>query len=370
MASRKVLHLTYDMRIGGTEMVIKNLVEGEALAKFDIGILCIEPKLGPFGELLKKQGVSVENLFWQGGFDLKLIKAIRAKIKRDQIDILHCHQYTPWVYGVLAAAFTKTKVIFTEHGRFYPDSSSWKRRFINPLLLAITNKVTSISKATKVALTEYEFVPAKRIEVIYNGIKGLIHDAQLSADVRQKLGITEQNVLFGTVARLDPIKNQTMMIQAFAKVLERHSHCRLVIVGDGEERDKLEQLVDELAIRDEVIFTGYITEPVNYISAMDAFLLSSLSEGTSMTLLESLSLGKPCIVTDAGGNAEVVEHDMVGWVSPNNDMMAFSANMNKFVEQSEVHRQQFSRQCKIRFSELFEDSVMQSKFVDLYEQLD
>lgn len=370
MANRKVLHLTYDMRIGGTEMVIKNLVEGEALAEFDIGILCIEPKLGPFGELLQQQGVSVENLFWQGGFDLNLIKAIRAKIKQQNIDILHCHQYTPWVYGVLAAAFTKTKVIFTEHGRFYPDSSSWKRRFINPLLLAITNKVTSISKATKVALTDYEFVPAKRIEVIYNGIKGLVHDPKIRVDIRQELGVADQDVLFGTVARLDPIKNQTLMIRAFAKVLELHSHCRLVIVGDGEEREKLEQLVDELEIREAVIFTGYITEPVNYISAMDAFLLSSLSEGTSMTLLESLSLGKPCIVTDAGGNAEVVEHDKVGWVSPNNDMMAFSANMKQFVELSEAQRQQYNIQCKARFNELFEDSVMQNKFVELYEQLD
>jgi len=136
---KKILHITYDMRIGGTEMVIKNLIEGKGNSSFEQSILCIEAPIGPFGKMLKEKMVTINVISRQDGFDITLIKKIRHYIKQHEIDILHCHQYTPWIYGVLAAAFSNVKVIFTEHGRFYPDSSSWKRKIINPLLILFTD---------------------------------------------------------------------------------------------------------------------------------------------------------------------------------------------------------------------------------------
>lgn len=319
------------MRIGGTEMVIKNLVEGIDKTKFDVEILCIEPKLGPFGEQLTEKGIKITNLHWLGGFDTRLIKRIRQYIKQNKIDVLHCHQYTPWVYGTMAAAFSKAKVIFTEHGRFYPDSSSWKRKFINPVLLAFTDHITAISKATKQALVDFEYIPAKKIEVIYNGIKPLIADENKVKQLREQYEIPADEKILGTVARLDPIKNQTMMIEAFSMVLKECPNTYLFIVGDGEEREKLENLVDRLHIRCNVIFTGYIAKPVNYIALFDIFLLSSLSEGTSMTLLEAMSLGKPSVVTDAGGNPEVIESGVSGLISTNNHALKYSQNILKAI---------------------------------------
>lgn len=352
--TKKILHLTYDMRIGGTETVIKNIIEGFAEmqsqeasqngandkdnTKFEMSVLCIESPLGPFGQQLVESGVSVTNLNWQGGFDTKIIKQIRQYIKTHDIDVLHCHQYTPWVYGALAAAFTKTKVIFTEHGRFYPDSSSWKRKFINPVLLKFTDHVTAISKATKQALVDYEFIPENRIEVIYNGIKPLVADENKAQQIKRELSIPNDAKVLGTVARLDPIKNQTMMIEAFAMAQKECPNSYLVIVGDGEERQKLESLVDELNIRENVKFTGYIAKPVNHIAMMDVFLLSSLSEGTSMTLLEAMSLGKPCVVTDAGGNREVIIDQVNGFVSENNNESAFAVNLSLALKSDSIEK--------------------------------
>ena len=152
MKAIKVTHLTFDMRIGGTEQVIKNLVENSDPQQVEMSVLCIESPIGPFGDVLMKKGVSVTAFARAQGFDRSLIKKIRHYIQHNNIDVLHCHQYTPWVYGVLAAVATKTKVVFTEHGRFYPDSSSWKRKLINPILHRFTNATTAISKATKEAL--------------------------------------------------------------------------------------------------------------------------------------------------------------------------------------------------------------------------
>ncbi|MBW8191622.1 glycosyltransferase family 4 protein [Neiella marina] len=365
MAKLKVLHLTYDMRIGGTEMVIKNIIEGSAPDKVEMSIFCIESPLGPWGKELQQSGTAIFCHERQPGFDRSLIKAIRQHLKRQQIDIIQCHQYTPWVYGALAALGLKTKIIFTEHGRFFPDCSSWKRRLINPWLVRATDAVTAISKATKQALVEFEFIPERKIEVIYNGIHRLRLDASAVQATKESLGIPDDAKVVGTVARLDPIKNQVMMVKAFRKVLEKAPNTYLLIVGDGEMRETLGQLVEELSISRQVIFTGYISAPANYIATMDLFLLSSLSEGTSMTLLEAMSLGKPCVVTDAGGNAEIIEHQANGLVSANDDIDDFAQKLAQILSDPTM-AQKMSQNAFKRFDDLFTNRQMNLAYQGLY----
>lgn len=362
----KVMHITYDMRIGGTEMVIKNLIEGNIDTSIEMSIFCIESPLGPWGQELQSEGVSVAKKARKPGFDQDLIKAIRRHIKDNNIDIVHCHQYTPWVYGTMAAAFTKTKVIFTEHGRFYPDSSSWKRKIVNPLLALMTNHITSISEATKQALVTFENLPSSRIKVIYNGIKSLNVETNAIADIKHELNLESASVIFGTVARLDPIKNQIMMINAFSEVLKTLPTAKLLIVGDGEMWKNLHELVESLGISSAVIFTGYIAKPANYIGAIDIFLLSSLSEGTSMTLLEAMSLGKPCVVTDAGGNSEVIAHDSTGYVVENDNEQDFASAMLSLATQNHVY-EKFSAASVERWVKQFSCDVMNKQMLQVYK---
>lgn len=365
----KVMHVTYDMRIGGTEMVIKNIIEGNADTNIEMSIFCIEAPLGPWGEELRESGVPIAIHERKPGFDLSLIKALRHHITANNIDVVHCHQYTPWVYGAIAAAFTKAKVIFTEHGRFYPDSSSWKRRFVNPFLLTLTNKVTTISLATKTALVDYEFIPENAIEVIYNGIQPLNVNKIDAEKLKTNYQLTEKSIIFGTVARLDPIKNQRLMVSAFARLLKSHPDAALVIVGDGEERLALEKQVNELDIQDSVRFTGYISNPVNMIEIMDVFLLSSLSEGTSMTLLEAMSLRKPCIVTDAGGNKEIIVNNQNGLVSSNNDEYDFLSKLEFMADNKSKLLSEMGEKAYTIFSDKFHSEKMIKKYRVIWRNL-
>ncbi|GEA02398.1 N-acetyl-alpha-D-glucosaminyl L-malate synthase [Alteromonas sp. KUL17] len=364
----KVMHVTYDMRIGGTEMVIKNIIEGNTDVNIDMSIYCIEAPIGPWGEEVAKSGVSITTHERRPGFDTSLINALRKHIRENNIDILHCHQYTPWVYGALAAAFTKTKVIFTEHGRFYPDSTSWKRKLVNPLLLALTSKVTAISKATRDALASYEFIPSNKVDVIYNGIKPLMVKQNDVDALRTQLGFNENDIILGTIARFDPIKNQLMMINAFADVAKDQDAIYLLLVGDGEMREMLQQEVDRLGINDKVVFTGYIAKPANYLALMNVFLLSSLSEGTSMTLLEAMSLGKPCAVTDAGGNAEVITHNFNGLVADNDNKNAFAAAISLLTQHHEM-RENFGKNAVEKFEAQFSAQKMNEAFRVQYNNL-
>lgn len=413
MKQTHIMHITYDMRIGGTEMVIKNIIDGLTQPKsdtnrhsendidhdsqasasrhsrdhlvghpeslepqlnhdgdenFKMSVLCIESPLGPFAEELQNNGIEFFELNRQPGFDTNLIRQIRRTIKSNSVDIIHCHQYTPWVYGVIAAAFTNTKVIFTEHGRFYPDSGTWKRKLINPILNLFTDQVTAISKATKQALIEFENIPKKSIDVVYNGIAPLEVDSAAVEKLRAELGIPEGNTILGTIARFDSIKNHTMMLKAFSLVLEEQPNSTLIIVGDGEERENIEACIKPLNLAQHVILTGYQTRPHNYLALMDIYLLSSLSEGTSMTLLEAMSISKPCVVTDAGGNPEIVIDGENGFVTPNDNAQKFAQGIINILE-STVSTSQFGQASKSRLDSHFSAMNMNKQYRSLYNQV-
>lgn len=363
----RVMHVTFDMRIGGTEMVIKNIIEGNTDANIEMSIYCIEAPLGPWGEELKASGTPIAVEERQPGFDKSLISKIRKHIKDNNIDILHCHQYTPWVYGTLAAAFTKTKVIFTEHGRFYPDSSSWKRKLVNPVLNTFTSAVTAISEATRDALVVFECIKKSDINVVYNGIKPLEPSTSELSALKTSLGLPKNALVFGTVARLDPIKNQSMLIEAFAEGEKCIEEAYLLIVGDGELMNSLSQQVARLGLQHKIIFTGYKPNPTNYLAIMDVFLLPSLSEGTSMTLLEAMSIGKPCIVTNAGGNPEIIAHLKTGLVTANDNQDELREALIT-ISESENMRTSFSKNAIARFHELFHVNKMMAQYSKIYKK--
>ncbi len=365
---KRIMHLTFDMRIGGTEQVIKNLIEGSDKTRFEMSVFCLEQPLGPFGEMLVEQGIEVSGLNRQPGFDISVIKKLRKHLKNNKIDVLHCHQYTPWVYGTLASQGLDIPIIFTEHGRFYPDRTSWKRFLINPLLARLTSRITAISKATKEALIDFEFIPRYRISVIYNGISPLALSPEVSANLKSELGIDQGYPVIGTIARFDPIKNHRMMFQAFKKVLQTYPNVYLLIVGDGDEKANLVKLVDDLKIANRVIFSGYIDNPSRHLEIMDIYLLSSLSEGTSMTLLEAMSLSKPCIVTDAGGNPEIIENNLNGIVTANGDAQQFAAAIRTLLDDENLRKKLGNASHDI-FLRKFSATAMCRAFEKLYESV-
>ena len=308
----RVLHITFNMGIGGTEQVIRQLVQGMTSEGVKSEILCIDGHIGPIGEALQQSGVPVHKLARKQGFDWSLIKAIRKRLREGRFDVVHCHQYTPWMYGWLAALPTRTKVVFTEHGRFYPDRYRYKAMLINPVMALFTPSIVAISEATKDALVKYVFIPRHKIQVIYNGIAPLVRDNDEAQKVRDSLGIPRDAFVVGTVSRLDPVKNQVMMLRAFKQFSEKQPDSYLLMVGDGPDKAKLVSLAEEYGISARVIFTGFINSPVHYLAAMDVFLLSSHTEGTSMTLLEAMSLEVPAVATRVGGNPEIIEDDVTG----------------------------------------------------------
>lgn len=366
MPARHILHITYDMRIGGTEQVIRNLVEGLDPQRYRSSILCIDGAIGPWGRQLAAQGVEHFCLRRRPGFDLQLIAAIRRLLLRERVDLVHCHQYTPYTYGWFGSLLTGKPVLFTEHGRFYPDVSSRKRRLANPLLQCRTAAITAISDATRQALVQYENFSGDRIAVIYNGIadKRQANDSSL----RTELGFDGDALVLGTISRLDPIKNQRMLLKAFARAYAAAPHLRLLIVGDGPLREELQALAGELGIAAAVIFTGFQANPQDYLSIMDIFLLPSLSEGTSMTLLEAMSFSKPAIATAVGGTPEIIEHERTGLLIANQDETGLVAAIARLASDNAL-RETLGRAARQSYEQRFTLAAMTSEYEKLYDRV-
>lgn len=361
----RILHLTHDMGIGGTEQVICQLISNLD-EQYECDIACIDGTVGPLGQQLKQQGIRFSVFDRQPGFDLALIGNIRKLLRENSYDIIHCHQYTPYVYGILAAMFGPAKVVFTEHGRFHPDSYSWKRRLVNPLLGWCTDSIVAISAATARALSHYEWFSARAIDVIYNGIDP-DSDSQ-PKQLRGELGIPADHVVFGTIARFDPIKNIPMMIEAFATVHQEHKNTTLLLVGDGDEREKLELLVEQSGLKHAVVFTGYQEDTASFMAMMDVYLLTSFSEGTSMVLLEAMSSGTSSIVTAVGGNVEIIEHDVNGMIVESEDVPALAGWMSQLAVDS-VLRQRLGEAATVVFNERFSVATMSSRYSETYHRV-
>lgn len=364
----RVLHVTFDMGIGGTEQVIRELVTHLPASEFTHRVVCIDGRVGPIGEQLQQQGIDVEALKRASGFDRYMIASIKARIREYRIDIVHCHQYTPWVYGLLAALGTGARVVFTEHGRFYPDRYRYKALLINPVMALLTNAIVAISSATRDALGRYEFIPKRKVQIVYNGIEGWSADLEQAARVRRELGIPSEDPVLGTIARLDPVKNQTMMLEAFAGVLNTHPNAWLLMVGDGPDRDRLEALAEQLDITGRVKFVGFKNQPIAYLSAMNGFLLSSHTEGTSMTLLEAMSLGIPTVATRVGGNPEIIDNERTGLLTPAGDAAAFQAAIVRLLDDP-ILAQSLSEAAIQRFKRDFSVQSMQASYAGLYRRI-
>ena len=364
----KILHITFDMALGGTEQVIKQLVENTPPDRIEHHIFCLEGEIKELGQLLISKGYIIHKYQRKKGFDLSLVIYLRRLITQEQYDVVHCHQYTPFVYGVIASIFKHSKVIFTEHGRFYPEVLKPKRKFINPVLSLFTNKITAISKATAKAVIDFEYMPQRKVQVVYNGLKLDVDKLKVThsiLDLRDFLKVPKGAFLFGTIARLDPIKNHLMLIKAFAELCKNDNTLYLVIIGDGPMMAEIHILVTNLNIENNVILTGFIVEPQKYLLAMDVFLLPSFSEGTSMTLLEAMACGISPIVTNVGGNPEIVENDVSGLIVESDVQHELVAAMSKLLVDQRF-RIKISEAAVERFKSTFKENHMVKNYMKIY----
>ncbi|PHR94618.1 MAG: glycosyltransferase [Blastopirellula sp.] len=312
-SSPSLCHVLHTMNVGGAEILAKQYAL-RAADGFNVVFACLD-ELGELGSGLRDAGFTVEVIGRKPGFDMRCVWNLSRMFKKYDVKAIHAHQYGPFLYSAIARRLSGSPpILFLEHGRAYPDYRRPKRVFANRFLLCKKDRVAAVGEDVRQALISYEGISGDRVEVVYNGIDLSAYDSQrkLRNEVRQELQYDDDDQIVIQVARLNHLKDHVTAIRAIGKLSQEFPKLKLLLAGDGEERHSLEQLINELNLEDKVQLLGSRNDVPRLLQAADMFLLSSISEGIPLTLIEAMASGLPCVSTDVGGTSEVIDHEKNG----------------------------------------------------------
>jgi glycosyltransferase involved in cell wall biosynthesis len=324
----RVLQVVLQLDPGGTERLVVELAT-RLRERMAMAVCCLDAP-GAWAAQLESAGVPVVALHREPGFRPTLAFKLARLARRLDIDVLHCHHYSPFVYGRLAACLRPAcRVIYTEHGRLSDAPPSRKRRVVSPLLAAGVDQLVSVSHDLRSHLLR-EGMPS-RMRVVWNGIDpGEGPSLPRRQAARAALGVDATAFVVASVARLDAVKDLTTLIRAVAEARQSAPALRLILIGDGAERPQLDEVVRRERVSDNVRFMGHRDDSRALLAGADLYANSSTSEGISLTILEAMAAGLPVVATRVGGTPEVVLDGQTGRLVDARDPSAMAAALVEF----------------------------------------
>jgi glycosyltransferase involved in cell wall biosynthesis len=304
--SPRVLQVVLSLGTGGTERLVIEICK--RLSPFTSAVCCLDEP-GAWAGQLTSRGIEVLSLGRRPGFHPSLGYRLARIARERRADVLHCHHYSPFVYGQIAAlAASPLRVVFTEHGRLSDAAPSRKRRLVNPMLGRLAEGIYAVSDDLRRHMVAEGF-PAERVAVIRNGIDPGTAPAPADRDrARRLLGLAPDAFTIGTVARFDPVKDLTTLLDAFIALRAAVPRAQLVLIGDGPDRQRLERHACDAGVAQAVHFGGYRGDARRLLPGLDVYVNSSITEGISLTILEAMAAGLPVVATAVGGTPEVVSN--------------------------------------------------------------
>lgn len=264
--------------------------------------------------------------------DLVTIWKVYRLIRRLKPDIVHTHTAKAGFVGRVAAWLAGVPVIVhTFHGHVFQGyfSPTMTRVFINleRMTARMSGTVITLTEGLRRELAEqYRITDSSHITVLPLGLDLAPFAAtpRKNGGFRRQYNIPADAPLIGIVGRLVPVKNHNLFVEAAAKVRAQRPDARFVIVGDGEQRAEIEAQVAALDLRDAVTFTGWIQDVAPVYADLDVNVISSLNEGTPVSVIESLAAGCPVVATAVGGLPDLLDQGALGTLTPSGDADALA----------------------------------------------
>jgi glycosyltransferase involved in cell wall biosynthesis len=361
-----VCQLLHTLNVGGAEVLAARLAR-RLRDQFRFLFVCLD-ELGTLGEQLREEGFPVEVVERRSGVDWRCPWRISRLLGRYNVDLVQAHQYTPFFYALCARmVYRRAPILFTEHGRHQPDYPRRKRILANRLLLGRRDRVVAVGEAVRQALIVNEGLPPGRVEVVYNGIDTCTfgRDEARREPVRRELGLDRDNFVILQVARLDYLKDHATAVHTMSRVVAKVPRARLVLVGQGPEETTIRTLVEREGLEDKVLFLGLRQDVARLLQAADVFLLTSISEGIPLTLIEAMAAGLPIVCTNVGGTSEVVGDGETGYLAPAKDEERLAACLAKLANDPGL-RQHLGTAGQQRAREVFDEPQMAARYAEVY----
>jgi sugar transferase (PEP-CTERM/EpsH1 system associated) len=367
----RIMHVVDSLGKGGLENGLVNVVNRLDPARFEHVVITMRG-LGPNEDRLPRDRVQIECLGTPKGSHIQVGALVRA-IRKFEPDVVHSRNW-----GAIEAVFAgrwagSCAVVHSEHG-LESDAmrrEPWRRRCLRRLGYELASRVFSVSYQLRDLHSRRTGFAAHKIGVIHNGVDNsrFFPDAAARAFVRRDLGLAEHEFCIGCVGNLLPVKDHMTLLKGAAALAGRCRNWRLLMIGEGTERPRLEAFVNaHPEWRKHVSFLGLSNRVPELLNAMDVYVLPSIAEGISNSLLEAMASGLPVVATVTGGNPEVVVDGESGLLFPVGDSGSLADRL-LLLEGSRDMRLQLAQQAVRRIREAFSIDSMIQEYGRLYESL-
>jgi glycosyltransferase involved in cell wall biosynthesis len=348
----KILRIIARLNIGGPAIHTILLTAGLNNERFESTLVAgVEGKYeGNMLDLAAAKGVKPiiipqlrRNIDPVGGF-IALVKIYRL-IRRGKPHIVHTHTATAGLLGRLAARLAGVPVILhTFHGHvlrgYFGPIQSKVLVCMERSLARLSDRIVTVSEGQRRELAEYGIAPLEKISVVPLGfeLEDLLACESHRGELRRELGMADDNKLVGIVARLVPIKNHRLFLQAAKAVAETMPQARFLVVGDGELREELEAYAHDLGLDGKAIFTGWRRDLPRLYADLDVVALTSINEGTPVSLIEGMAAAVPVVATAVGGVPDVVVDGETGYLVQEEDVQGMAEAIIELLKNPEKAR--------------------------------
>lgn len=372
MMQKHVVHLVYAFDTGGMENGMVNLFNNMPHSDYRHTVIALTGFTG-FRKRITAQQVDFRALNKKPGNDPGMFVRLYSMLKELKPDILHTRNLAALEGQFVGALSGVSARVHGEHGRDNPadlSGKNWKYNSIRKAARHFVHEYICVSRDLKAWLHHSVGVAEKHIHQIYNGVdtqrfrpRNLNEPGDFPAGFA-----TNDSFVIGTVGRMTPVKDHVTLIQAFSAIAGIIPKARLVIVGDGSERKRCQQLSSDLGISDMVWFPGERNDVPCLMQSMDVFVLPSISEGISNTILEAMASGLPVIATRTGGNVELVEEGHTGLLTPVGDVHKLALALIDFYKADDMRRE-YGKNARSLVERTFSLSSMAAAYSNVYEQV-
>ena len=365
---KTVLHTIDTTGPGGAETVFIDLVTGMPADKYrSIAVIRTE---GWVCEELNRRGCKPLFMNNKGSFNLRYLKGLVDLVKREKVDLIQSHLLGSNVYCSLAGLITRKPVVATFHGAIdfgkKNKLSGIKYKAIN----AGADTVIAVSEELRNTILARTSIKPGKIQVIYNGIRTADYQRPHSRDLRQRFGWSENDIVIGSLGNIRPAKGYDILLRAASILKQENSRLRFVIAGQGKEGlfDELLLLRDQLGLEEQVKFLGFCEDAAGFLSNLDMFLSSSISEGLPLSAIQAMVAQLPVIATRCGGYEELVTHAENGWLVEAGDPHAIAEGVKLLVGDEKL-RMKLASNARILAVGKYDIKAMLESYNEIYDGL-
>ncbi len=364
----KVLHIQLLPLLSGVQNIMLSLIENldEEMFEFAVASAPDGPLIGKLKEMKIKHYAIPKLIRKITIFDIFVFWRLYRIFRINNFDIVHTHSSKTGFIGRITARFAGIKVVIhTIHGfPFNPFQPLTKQIFfelLEKIAAFFCDKAISVNKTERQLAIEKHIIPENKILTIYNGID---EASPWSEIFRKEFGFHKDDKIFGSVSRFSKQKNIISMIKIAIEIVEANDKIKFVFIGDGELWEDAKKMVRSKNLSAEILLPGWKSSVVNWLAFFDVFILYSLWEGLSLSILEAMSTGLPIIASDIKGNNELVKNGYNGFLVKIGNKDSFVKNI-LWISTHDRERDEMSKNSL----KLVREKFALNRFIESYKNL-